>query len=90
MKLNIESKESILELINYLDQQNTIELENSEIAHFESKDYDTNKIVLLTLYKNPSPVKLSINVQGNFENDKFYALFDNYGERIENIVEGEY
>lgn len=90
MELNIESKESILELINYLDQQNTIELDNSEIAHFESKDYDTNKIVLLTLYKNPNPVKLSINVQGNFENDKFYALFDNYGERIENIVKGEY
>lgn len=90
MELNIESKESILNLINYLEQQNTTELDNSEIAHFESKDYNTSKLVLLTLYKNPNPVKLSINVQSNLENEKLYALFDSYGERIENIVEGEY
>lgn len=90
MNLNLECKESIIELITYLEKLNYNEYDNSDIAHFESKDTKTNKLVLLTLYKKPDPVKLSINVKSDEETGKDYALFDKYGNRIENLIEGEY
>lgn len=63
----------------YVDGQN-------DVYTFEAYDNEVNRPCIITYYTTANPIKLSMKMHINGEEEPRIAAFNEKGERIENII----